>query len=90
MLPRRAARLDLRIDESDKALLNEAATLLHQSVSAFVVDAARARAESVIAERRRIVLDDETYDAFVAALDAPTDNPSLRALLAKPSPFESR
>lgn len=90
MLHHRAARLDLRVDEAEKALLNEAAALLHTSLSAFVLDAARERAESVIAERRRVVLDDETFDAFVAALDTPTDNPSLRALLAEPSPFESR
>lgn len=91
MQNRRAARLDIRVGEADKALFSEAAALAHMSVSSFVVGAARERAESLLAERRRIVLDAESYDAFVAALDAaPTDNPALRALFAEPSPFESR
>ncbi len=91
MSHRRAAdRLNVRVDEADKALLAEAATLSHMSLSAFVLAAARERAESVIAERRRIVLADETFDAFVAALETPADNAALRDLLAAPSPFESR
>jgi uncharacterized protein (DUF1778 family) len=90
VLTRRAARLDLRVDEADKALLTEAAALTHTSLSAFVLSAARDRAESVIAERRRIVLDDATFDAFVEALDTPAANPALRALFESPSPFESR
>lgn len=90
MLTNRSARLDLRVDEAEKALLVEAAALSHMSLSAFVLTAARERAESVIAERRRVVLDEETFDAFAAALDAPVDNPALRTLLAEPSPFESR
>ncbi len=67
--PRRAERLGLRVTETDKALLNEAAALTHTTVSAFVLDAARERAETLIAERRRVVLDDDTFDAFVAALE---------------------
>ena len=88
MQPNRAARLDLRVEEAEKALLLEAAALSHMSLSAFVLAAARERAESVVAERRRVLLDDETFDAFVAALEAPVDNPALRSLLAEPSPFE--
>jgi uncharacterized protein (DUF1778 family) len=87
---RRDTRVDLRIDDAEKALLREAAGLTHQSLSAFVLEAARERATSVLAERRRTVLDDETFDAFVAALDTPTDDPGVRALFATPSPFERR
>jgi uncharacterized protein (DUF1778 family) len=87
---RRDTRVDLRIDDAEKALLKEAAGLTHQSLSAFVLEAARQRAESVIAERRRTVLDDETFDAFVAALDTPADDPAVRALFATPSLFERR
>jgi uncharacterized protein (DUF1778 family) len=88
--PRRDERLGLRLSEAEKALLHEAAALAHTTVSAFVLDSARERAEALIAERRRIVLDDDTFDAFVAALDAPPeDNPRLRDLFRGPSPFAS-
>jgi len=87
---RRTDRLDLRVSEAEKALLAEAATMQHVSLSAFILAAARERAESVVAERRRVVLDDATFDAFVDALETPVDNKLLRALLAEPSPFENR
>lgn len=87
---RRDERLGLRVSESDKAMLAEAADAEHTTVSSFVLAAARARAEEVLADRRTIRLSAEAYDRFVAALDEPpADKPRLRRLLADDeSPFD--
>jgi uncharacterized protein (DUF1778 family) len=87
----RNARLGIRIDEGDKALLAQAAALEHMTITGFVLDAARARAERVLAEERVIRVSAETYDWFVAALDAPPKpKPRLQALLRSEDPFDHR
>jgi len=87
----RNARLGIRIDEGDKALLAEAAALEHMTITGFVLDAARGRAERVLAEHRVIRVSAEAYDAFVAALEAPPKpKPRLRALLQSEDPFDHR
>lgn len=45
------ARLELRIDPEHKRLIEEAAAVEHQSVSAFVVDALVRRARAVVSGR---------------------------------------
>jgi uncharacterized protein (DUF1778 family) len=87
----RNARLGLRVDESDKSLLAQAAELEHTTVTSFVMDAARTRAERVLAEHRTVRVSAETYDRFVAALDeAPAPKPRLRKLLNEGSKFRRR
>ncbi len=46
------ARLELRIDPEHKRLIEEAAAVEHQSVSAFVVDALVRRARAVVSGRQ--------------------------------------
>lgn len=88
---RRNARIGLRVEESEKSLLMQAAELEHTTVTSFVLDAARARAEQVLAEHRTIRVNAETYDLFLAALDAePTPKPRLRKLLAEPTVFDRK
>jgi uncharacterized protein (DUF1778 family) len=67
---RRRARIGLRVDEGDKALLMEAAALEHTTVTGFIVQAACARAEQVLGPHRTIPANADAYDRFVAALDA--------------------
>ena len=45
------ARLELRIDPEQKRLIEEAAAVEHQSVSAFVVDTLVRRARAVVSGR---------------------------------------
>ena len=85
---RREARIGLRVDESEKDMLVAAAEAQRETLTDFVLDAARERAERVLAEQRRIRVDAATYDRFIEALDnAPTDKPRLRKLFGEPSPF---
>ena len=47
---------------------------------------ALARADEILADRRVIELDDEQWEAFVAALDAPPKpRPRLKRLLNEPT-----
>jgi uncharacterized protein (DUF1778 family) len=67
----KAERLQIRVDPADKALLERAAAVAHLNVSAFVVQAAAARAEQVLAERPSIRLSSEAAAAFSEALERP-------------------
>jgi uncharacterized protein (DUF1778 family) len=67
----KAERLQIRVDPADKALLERAAAAAHLNVSAFVVQAAAARAEQVLAERPSIRLSPEAAAAFSEALEQP-------------------
>jgi uncharacterized protein (DUF1778 family) len=56
--------------------------------SEFVLDTALTEAESTLAERRQFSLNDEEWDAFQVALDAPpSTHPRLQQLLNTPSVF---
>jgi uncharacterized protein (DUF1778 family) len=67
----KADRLQIRVDPADKALLERAAAAAHVNLSAFVVQAAAARAEEVLAERPSIRLSPEAAAAFSQALEQP-------------------
>jgi uncharacterized protein (DUF1778 family) len=64
-------RLQIRVDPADKALLELAAAAAHLNLSAFVVQAAAARAEEVLAERASIRLSPDAARAFSDALERP-------------------
>ena len=85
----RTTKLDLRLSPQAKQTLSAAAQASNRSVSQFVLDSALSRAEETLPDRRRFELDAEKWQAFMAALDAPTsDNSRLRRLLQEPSVFE--
>lgn len=87
---RRTEKLDFRVSRAAKAKLQAAASATHRSMSDFVMESALARAEEALAERRTFALDTEKWTEFQNALDAPVRSlPRLRALLEKPSFFES-
>jgi uncharacterized protein (DUF1778 family) len=69
----KAERLQIRVDPADKALLERAAAAAHLNVSAFVVQAASARAEQVLADRPSIRLSSEAAAAFTEALEQPAE-----------------
>jgi uncharacterized protein (DUF1778 family) len=64
-------RLQIRVDPTDKALLERAAAATHLNVSAFVVQAAASRAEEILAERSSIGLSPQAAAAFNEALERP-------------------
>lgn len=66
-------RLQIRVGPRDKALLERAAAASHLNVSAFVVQAAAARAEEILAERSSIRLSEQAALAFTEALERPAE-----------------
>jgi uncharacterized protein (DUF1778 family) len=66
-------RLQIRVGPADKALLERAAAASHLNVSAFVVQAAAARAEEILAERSSIRLSSKAATAFSEALERPAE-----------------
>lgn len=83
----KTARVQLRVTPQDSALLREAAGLAHESLSEFVVESARQRAERLLADRTRFELDDEHWATFAAALDRPAEpKPAVVELLERAKP----
>ncbi len=65
------ARLDLRLNQKDKARIARAATLRGVPVSAFVRDAVLREAENVMAAELTVTLSPEESRHFLAVLDKP-------------------
>jgi uncharacterized protein (DUF1778 family) len=70
-MPTKDHRRELRLSSSDDDLITEAAGLLGLSVSEFLLGRAVADAEAVVDAHRSIRLRPDSYDRFLAALDAP-------------------
>jgi uncharacterized protein (DUF1778 family) len=86
---RRSERVTLRTTPAAKRTLQEAATVTNKSLTEFVLDSALNAAEEFLPDRRVFYLDQEHWDAFVAALDAPPrDIPQLRKLFARKPPWK--
>ena len=67
------------------ALIREAADLEHESVTAFVLETATARARKVLEAQHTITVANEAFDRFYAALDGPgTPVPELVELFGAP------
>ena len=84
----RTEKLDLRLTAEAKRILASAAAAERRSLSDFVLDSALGRAEETLADRRSFNLNAESWQEFIAALDAPTrDMPRMRKLLTEPGIF---
>jgi uncharacterized protein (DUF1778 family) len=70
-MPTKDHRRELRLTSSDDDLITEAAGLLGVSVSEFLLDRAVADAEAIVDAHRTVRLQQDAYDRFLAALDAP-------------------
>jgi uncharacterized protein (DUF1778 family) len=80
----RSERVTLRMTLEAKRTLQEAAAVGNKSLSEFVLDSALSAAEEFLPDRRVFYLDQEDWDAFMAARDAPPkDNRRLRNLFAR-------
>lgn len=78
-------RIDVRINPAAKQLLQEAARTCHKNVSEFLLDAGILAANQALADRRHFVLDDQQWEAFQQALDAPPQPlPQLKKLMTEP------
>ena len=81
-------RLDLRLTEEQDALIRRAAEQDARSISDFVLSAATLEAQRRLADQRLFILNEEDHARFEEILQAPpTDDPKLRKLFDRPSPF---
>mgnify|MGYP000642955758 FL=1 len=81
-------RLDLRLTEEQDALIRRAAEQDARSISDFVLSAATLEAQRRLADQRFFILNEEDHARFEEILEAsPTDDPKLRKLFDRPSPF---
>ncbi|MDR1214975.1 MAG: DUF1778 domain-containing protein [Propionibacteriaceae bacterium] len=81
-------RLALRVTRRQKRLIERAAAAKGETLTDFSVPALVDKAEQVLADRQRLVLNDEDWDAFNAALDHPAHVlPALQEFMRQPSVF---
>ena len=81
-------RLDLRLTEEQDALIRRAAEQDTRSISDFVLSAATLEAQRRLADQRFFMLNEEDHARFEEILESsPTDDPKLRKLFDRPSPF---
>ena len=72
MTTAQSARLDIRLDPDRKHLIEQAASLLGQSISAFTVSSAVRQASEIVERFGTFSLSDHDRDAFLAVLDNPS------------------
>lgn len=82
----KSERLAVRISPEQRSLLSAASRAQETTITGFVLTAATRAAEDALADRRRFVLAEPEWAAFLTALDRPPRPlPRLRRLLATPS-----
>jgi len=75
-----STRLDVRLTEEKKRLIEQAAECLGQTVTSFTVGTLVRQAEEVVGRFGTLRLSDRDRDAFLSALDSPpAPNARLRA-----------
>lgn len=87
--PTKTRRIEVRISDDERRVEEAAAAALGLSLSEFVRQAARGRAEEVLRERGEISVDTETARAFLAALDDEAPPPEMTELFAREAPWST-
>lgn len=64
-------RIDLRLTDDDKSIIEEAAAMSNQSITQFMVSSASERAVKVIEQHRRLVLNEESRNLVMDAISNP-------------------
>ena len=86
----RDAASNLRALPEQRDLIDLAAGLLGKNRSDFMLEAACARAQSVVLDQVFFSLDADKFKQFTAMLDAPPGpNPGLERLMAVKTPWDS-
>lgn len=86
---RRDSAINLRVSQSQRALIDRAAEALGKNRSDFLLDAACREADAVLFDRRFFVLDEKDHKRFCDALDSPpSSNTRLRRLMTTKAPWD--
>ena len=82
-------QVNFRTSSQRLAVIDRAAAIRGVSRTEFVLRSSEAAAIDVLSERPVIALDDEAWDDFLAALDAPVElGPAVKARYARPPQWE--
>lgn len=83
------ARIDLRVNQNQKTLLEQAAASQGKKLSDFVITASTEAAQMVLADQNRFYLPEDKMELFLASLEEePQELPKLRELFNRKSVFE--
>lgn len=86
----RSTVINLRARPEQRDLIDQAAAVVGQNRSDFMLEAASARAQAVLLEQVFFQLDDAAFASFHAWLDAPpAPNPGLDRLMTVRPPWET-
>ena len=80
----RTARLDMRMEPDQKALLEQAAALEGQDVTAFAMSTLVGRAQDVLQKAHTTVLSQKAFESFLGILKKDTPpTPALKAVMKR-------
>ena len=83
----KTARRNLRVSPTDDMLFRKAAETVGESVSEFLVESGRTRAEMILADRTRFALDANAWKSFNEALNRPAQvKPAVVEIIQRPRP----
>lgn len=86
----KSRRIEVRVTDEERVIEEAAAQALGVTLSEFYRQAARASAEEILAERSRVVLDEDEAARFLDALEHPERfEDGLRRLAARRSVLPS-
>ncbi|CAG9415618.1 DUF1778 domain-containing protein [Providencia alcalifaciens] len=71
MLAPKTKRIDLRLNEEDKNLIEEAAAITNLSISQFMINIASERASEIVNHHRRLILNENSWDLVQNAINNP-------------------
>ncbi|MEV7043877.1 DUF1778 domain-containing protein [Amycolatopsis sp. NPDC051061] len=81
-------RLEMRLSKTDRALIEDAAKRIDESVTDFTRNAALDRAQHVLARAEVTLMPAEQFDALFASLDIADEAPELAKAFAAPRRFK--
>ncbi|MBV8045493.1 DUF1778 domain-containing protein [Pluralibacter sp.] len=64
-------RIDLRLTDDDKSMIEEAAAITNQSITQFMLNSASERAAEVIERHRRVILNEASWARVMEAISNP-------------------
>jgi uncharacterized protein (DUF1778 family) len=83
-------RIEMRTDPDSEARIAQAARLSNQTVSAFVLDAANAAADQVIARVHHVVVPNSQFDDLLSSLDRADEASALERAAKRKRRFTRR
>lgn len=86
---RRDTTINIRVPTTLRDLIDNAATLTGKTRSDFILESAKKQATDVLLDQRLFTLDEESYGAFVRALNGPpASNTKLKQLFRNRAPWK--